>query len=62
MNKKGGTVGNMRVVYGGLAPDQLVIVKGMQKAIPGKHVTPQKQAASRKEPAGPASSPPATAR
>jgi multidrug efflux system membrane fusion protein len=37
----GQVVGTLRVIASGLAPDDMVVVSGIQKAIPGDKVTPQ---------------------
>jgi RND family efflux transporter MFP subunit len=63
--KEGGIVDHMRIIDEGLAPAQWVVVKGLQKALPGKPVTPQRQSSGGRD-ATPAdqspSSVPATAR
>ena len=40
--KAGGTVERMRVIDEGLDPNQWVVMKGLQKAIPGRPVTPER--------------------
>jgi hypothetical protein len=37
----GQVVGKLRVIASGLAPDDMVVVSGIQQAIPGNKVTPQ---------------------
>jgi RND family efflux transporter MFP subunit len=39
----GGTVDHMRIVNGGLKGDEWVVARGVQKAMPGRQVTPEKQ-------------------
>jgi RND family efflux transporter MFP subunit len=46
--KAGSIVDHMRVINDGLDPGQWVVIKGLQKAIPGKPVTPQRLASSGK--------------
>jgi RND family efflux transporter MFP subunit len=41
--KIGFLVGHMRVIEEGLTPEDWVVVAGMQKAIPGRRVTPERQ-------------------
>ncbi len=52
--RTGAAVGALRVV-GGLGGSEWVIIKGLQKAVPGRKVTPEKQAAQN---SGPAQAPP----
>jgi RND family efflux transporter MFP subunit len=62
--KTGGIVDHMRVIDEGLDRDRWVVVKGLQKAIPGRPVTPERQDAGgrgKRGPVQPASSPPPTA-
>ena len=40
--KAGGTLERMRVIDEGLDPNQWVVMKGLQKAIPGRPVTPER--------------------
>lgn len=53
--KTGPVVGNMRAVREGIARDQWIVISGIQKAVPGRTVTPQKQTLS--ENASPSSAP-----
>ena len=46
--KTGALVGNLRIVDEGLKGKEWVVVKGMQKAIPGRQVTPERQAGGKK--------------
>ena len=41
--KTGPPVGKERAIIEGLSGNEWVVVKGMQRAVPGKKVTPQKQ-------------------
>ncbi len=46
--RTGPQVGKERAVIEGLSGNELIIVKGMQRAIPGKKVTPEKQGSDNK--------------
>lgn len=60
--KTGGVVDHMRVIDDGLGPDQWVVVKGTQKAVPGKPVTPQRASPEGLLPSSPPGDRPATSR
>ncbi len=51
--KTGTTVGSLQVIGEGLSGKEWVVIKGIQKAVPGAKVTPEKQAASTSPPASP---------
>jgi RND family efflux transporter MFP subunit len=56
--KIGGTVDNMRAIEDGLSGKEWVVIKGLQKAIPGRPVTPEKQDSRMPSPSSPKSAPP----
>ena len=63
--KASGIVDHMRVIDSGLKPTQWVVVRGIQKAIPGKPVTPERKDTGRVDAQGsaqPAPSPAGAAR
>ena len=46
--KTGALIDNLRIVDEGLKGKEWVVVKGMQKAIPGRQITPDRQAGGKK--------------
>jgi RND family efflux transporter MFP subunit len=53
--KIGGTMDNLRVIEEGLSGKEWVVIKGLQKAIPGRPVTPEKKNSGTSSPSSPKS-------
>jgi multidrug efflux pump subunit AcrA (membrane-fusion protein) len=56
--KIGTTVDNLRAIEEGLSGEEWVVIKGLQKAVPGRTVTPEKQDLKTSTPSSPKSAHP----